>query len=257
MGPLPLLAGAALALIALGALLFPKWSEKTLTSTEDFNSLEQIMEGYLQLHGGAENIRMVKSLKSSGVFTQGEDTIDFVIIKKRPNLLRVIYEQPRRKIVNGYDGELAWQYVESKVNFLAESRLLQGSAAESLQNDSRFDNPLIQLDGNWDNYRFNGQTTYQGTTYYEIQLETGSLSNDKIILLETNTLLDTIHIDRDNQTGEETITIFSDHKPVQGVHLPFSIQRVKAGTLIWSISLSNIQINLGIPNSLFQVPPSS
>lgn len=62
------------------------------------------------------------------------------------------------------------------------------------------------------------------------------------------------HLDTDLNTDVPTETRFANYQSVNGVQVPFHIQRLLNGSLVLDVTVTSAAINTGIPDSIFTLP---
>lgn len=253
--PLFFTAIALAAALALAAFLIPRGDSGEAGGAEyRRTSLDSVLEDFVQLHGGRENIQNVTSIRSVGTYQEGETLQEFVIIKKRPDRIRVTYELPRTRIITGYNGSVAWRRVESKENFLSDDHVLNGEEAQRVIQDAAFDNALIRAAEDMTGFSFDGIVNFRGNEYYRIIVDSPGNNREKQILLDPETLHDEYLLVRDPVSGVLWETRNSDFRDVRGARIPFKVEKFRQGQRQWLITFDRVETNLGIPDSFFDPP---
>ncbi len=65
------------------------------------------------------------------------------------------------------------------------------------------------------------------------------------------------HPDDDMNTDISVEIRFADYRPINGILIPFRFQRMLNGSLVLDVTVSNVVLNSGLPDALFNVPPAA
>lgn len=240
----------------IGAIFFFGFQnpgEKREESIVRINSLEGLIEAYLESQGGLETIESTHSLITNGSYFPKPDgpPVPFSIIKKRPGSIRTHFEYPLVAQTRVFDGERAFERLISKETGRVRVRPLENAAREALIQNSFFDHTLVRAREDLNLLRFLGTTRFRDRTFYRVQVLEGNPDQEKHILLDPATFTDPFHLITDRSTGDLQILEFHDFRQIRGLNLPHSIKATRNGEFAWKMEIDSIRVNSGVSNSVF------
>lgn len=104
-------------------------------------TLEAILERVAEANGGERALQETTNLRVIGEVSSGEEVYEFLLLKKRPDKVRIKLMFKGRTMETGFDGEVAWQRLrqggEERTRILTSEELAQANL------DLDFDGPLI------------------------------------------------------------------------------------------------------------------
>ncbi len=253
-----LLAVAAILLFlgAVGTLIFfglQTGAEKRQETIARVDSLEDLIEAYLESQGGVETIESTNSLLTTGTYFKKSDgpPIPFSIIKKRPGSIRTFFDFPLMTQTRVYDGKQAIERLFSKETGRSQVAFLDGPQRESLIQNGIFDHTLVRAQEDLNLLRFLGTTRFRDRTLYRVQVLDGNPTQEMHIFVDPATLTDPYHLITDRATGDLQVIAFSNFRQIRGLNLPHMIEASRNGEFSWKMEISSIRINSGVSNSVF------
>jgi len=109
-------------------------------SFEDWTT-EDVVERIETVNGGEDAIEEVTNVRVQGEVLTGERTYEFVLLKKRPDKVRIQLHYRMGSVTTGFDGEQAWRRMRQGSEMAMEDLDAAAFAKQSLETD--FDGPLI------------------------------------------------------------------------------------------------------------------
>ena len=120
-------------------------------ATED-PALDQILQKHVDAIGGWRNWNKVQSIRLRGTIERGDETVDFVIIKKRPDKIRATIsvpvpgkEEATLQVIRAHDGTRAWTATRLAGARDLRKEPLDPAAARELKGDAGVLPDLIKL----------------------------------------------------------------------------------------------------------------
>jgi outer membrane lipoprotein-sorting protein len=221
--------------------------------------LSKILQKHLEAMGGLHNWQKVESIQLNGTIERDGQTVDIVIVKKRPNQIRatVTLPIPGRKdeslqMIQAHDGKSAWsaKRLSGAPEILKEE--LSQEAADELLADSGVMPHLIKF---W----------REGTKLKQLPSET--TNGEKTFVIQANlknsSNIYTFHVSQENyliteyesthSTHATTRTQLSNYKMEQGVMIPTLniIENEQTGKSI--LTMHSIKIGVGIYEEYFEL----
>lgn len=248
-----LLTGAGL---ATWWFILPRYFE-TVSGRRDTATLAGVVSEYLQSLGGIETIRNIQSLRFTGTMQRGDDTFQFALFKRRPDLIRSLYYVEDYRVVTAYDGEQAWMQIDDTGRGISEARLWEGPEAASLIADSAFDSPLVRPQGDFSGLSLMPPTLLDGRPFHRVRYERPHPFRENetypvIYYLDQETLEERLVVEQ--RDGKTFRTRNADFRVVAGARLPHRITRFAGAEQVWEVRLKQIRANIGVPSSFFAVP---
>jgi outer membrane lipoprotein-sorting protein len=216
-------------------------------------NVDEVVAKNLAAKGGAEKLRAVQSVRSTGRIKTARGVLPVTNWAKRPNMTRRELSIEGQVQVVAYDGKVLWG-----INPLVSPKAQQitGPAADRTRQDAEdFDSVLLD-------YKEKGykvelipadptsvrqgprlRVTKKNGNVQEISLNPESLLEDRITMEVT-------------QEGKTAViaTEFSGYKEVDGLMVPFTIRQTFNGQPQGEVVYEQIQFNLPLADDLFTLP---
>ncbi len=240
----------ALAVLFLAGVSVVFGDENSRVDNADLN---RIYSAYLEARGGLANLVQVKSMRMTGRVEKAGITIQFVLLKKRPDLVRVTLEANDMKIVEGYDGKRAWRRRELRRKDL--SGLLDENASRHLKLMGEFDSALI-------GFREKGHRvdsiSIESVDRGEAHRVAMSLANGerRLFILDAESFLPTrIEFPDYERNGLGVlVTVLKDYRIVGGIAIAHEVESWYGDQLDSRTTIETMELNVGLLTSLFIAP---
>lgn len=217
-------------------------------------NLEEVLNAYVSNMGGYAAIQRISSARLKGTITRPDGTThDISVLKKQPNLTRVTVDTGRLRLIQAYNGEIAWY--ERRIGKRSQFGLMEGEEARSfirgapltnhLVRHREMDDPTLSL---LDDQMLNNTPCFT----VEARFANGARS---VHLIEKDTFIERRIFEFDAETGQQTTLIPSQFERYAGVDFAMRIIRKQDGETLSILDLESVDINVGILNSAFDPPP--
>lgn len=113
-------------------------------SMRDLTLWENLQPAFLKANGGEESLSILQSVRYIGVLNNGEQSIPFTSIKKRPWQSLLTLRFPKFELSYVVDGETVWQRVEAPAKKPIDT-LLKGDEAMRIRQMGAFFDPVMTL----------------------------------------------------------------------------------------------------------------
>jgi outer membrane lipoprotein-sorting protein len=236
----------ALSLARLGA-------QAPSTAPAQAPSVDDIVSKYLAAKGGAEKLRAVSTVKTTGRIKGPSGEVPITSWARRPNMMRRESVNQGKTFVVAFDGQTVWA-----INPMLgpQPRPITGAAAEMARQDaSDFDSVLLDYKQKGYKVDFVGTEPVGGLSTYHLRV-TKNTGRAQDVFLNAQTLLEsrvTMAVEQGERKGTAVIE-FSNYKPIDGIMVPFTIRQTFDGQLIGEVSYDSIQFNVPIDDGLFSMP---
>jgi len=219
-------------------------------------TVDEVIAKNVQAHGGMEKLKAVKTIRSTGKFTQGSFRAGFSQENKRPNKVREENTIQGLTSIDAYDGQTGWRV--SPFGGRKDPQLLSEDDLKGLIEDADVDGQLVDYKAKGHKAELVGHDPVEGTDCYKIKLtlKNGDVRNyyiDSDSYLEIK--MESQRIVRGSL--EENETYFGDYEKVDGVYYPFAFQTAEKGqpeSDRVQYTVDKVEVNVPIPDDRFSMP---
>ncbi len=227
-----------------------------LASVVSAQTVDEIIAKNIQARGGMDKIKSVETIRSSGTMSMGGGMeAPGSMVQKRPDMARLEFTVQGLTAVQAYDGKTAWQIMPFMGKKDAEP--MSADDRKDIEENADIDGPLVDYKSKGHQVELLGKDKVEGTDAYKLKV---TLKNGDVI---------TMYLDADSfleikeetkrmvrGTEREVESVIGDYKEVNGLMFPFAIESgVKGGQEKQTLTLSKIEINTPVDNSIFKMPP--
>ncbi|MDW3192700.1 MAG: outer membrane lipoprotein-sorting protein [Cytophagales bacterium] len=225
-------------------------------------TVDEIIENYLENIGGADNWKALKNVRMTAKVNQGgvEIPLEIVYLSDGRTYTKFTF-QGTDFFQNVFDGESLWG-----INF--QSMKAEKSDAETTANFALNSNDFPD---SWLDYKAKGYTaellgteTIEGAETYKVKLTKEPLTIDgkevedvSFYYFDKEAFVP-LATDTEAKQGPQAGTILrstqSDYDEVEGLYFPFSMSQGAKDGPSQALSISNIEVNVDIDESLFDFP---
>ncbi len=239
-------------LVLLPALLLALlWSPGASAQTVD-----EVIAKNIQAHGGLEKLKSVRTIRTTGKFSQGSFRAGFLQENKRPDMVREEAIIQGLAQIQAYDGKIGWQV--SPFGGRKDAELLSQDDLKSLQIDADIDGPLVDYKEKGHKAELVGHDSVEGTDCYKVRL---TLKNGDVryYFLDADSFLE---IKMENQTSirgavQFSETYYGDYEQVNGLYFAFAFEGGPKGSPERTkYTVEKIELNIPLDDSLFKMPVS-
>lgn len=206
--------------------------------------------------GGAQALAAVTSLKLNGkmVVNEGKLELGYVVLKKRPNIVREEATLQGMTQIVAYDGTEGWKI--SPFGGRKDPEKISADDAKQLIEDAEIDGPLI-------NWKEKGSTV----EYLGIEDVDGTMAH-KLRVVRKNGDINYVYLDPDhfieirivtqrmeNGAQVENETDLGDYEKINGVYFPFAIEGGPKGVSDkQKVIFEKAEANAPLEDSVFKFP---
>lgn len=217
-------------------------------------TVDEIVARNLESRGGVEKWKSIQSMKVTGTIDSGGRTINLVAWSKRPNLSRQEMSFQGQQMVQAFDGTHVWIVAPGAGDNKPQE--VKGAQADLARSQAEFDSVLLDYKEKGHKVELVGKETDEGHPVYHLRVTRKGAEVQHYFLDADTGIERKITSTLKGPAGETaTATIeFDDFREVNGVMAPFTINNILDGRLISKITVSKIEFNVPIEDSLFQMP---
>lgn len=227
-------------------------------------TVDELVARHIEARGGYEKLKAIQTLKLTRTVATPFSSVQVVIYKKRPNLIR--WEQTPKgqttAVPRAINSTGAWDIVGEKVVMRPETIAIEGR-----ETDGDFDGLLVDWKEKGHSVTLAGKEKVGTVDAYRLTVTTrGGAVRD--VYLDAATYLEAQIVGKvrlpqmDPKTKEhrfnDTTLVFSDYRDVNGVKFPFAVDEERIGgpiTQSFAIYTDKIEVNVPMEDALFAVPP--
>tara|TARA_B100001175_G_C19510104_1_gene643224 strand:+ start:244 stop:1023 length:780 start_codon:yes stop_codon:yes gene_type:complete len=237
-----------------------------LIVSNSFNAqtVDEIIDNYLENTGGAENWGNVEGLKMSASINQMGMEIPIVMVQTKNRMYTKISIQGQEIKQGVFDGESLWS-----TNFMSmKAEKSDQEDVDNIKNElGEFPDPFLNYKEKGFSVELMGTETVDGSDAFKIKL------TKKPMLVDGNEVpnVSTYYFDSENfvpiMVHEEVMSgpgkgmimesKMSDYQEVEGLYLPFSMTQGVKDQPGQPITINSIELNPTIDDSEFEFPEST
>ncbi len=214
-------------------------------------TLEEVLFKIEQANGGSDAIRAIADLRVLGTIETDGLTFDFVLLRKRPDRVRLHLFHRGRSIETGHDGTRAWRRKWDGGS--DEVRVLSKEEFSEAGLDLDFDGPLIGPPAPGVQRRLLGTERVERVDYFVIEVENQGITTRHYI--DPRNFREWRTVRRENG-GEEIVTTYSQYRRVGPLWLAERAERTVAGRPPEVMQITRAEINTGLLDLAFAMPQS-
>lgn len=216
-------------------------------------SVDDLLTEYYEVIGGVDAWKEISSMKITGSAEQMGMNFPITVTSMPPNMQRVDVDVQGQKVVEAFDGEVAWS-VNPFMGSTEPVKKTEEEAAEAAK--QMFEDELID-------WKEKGHTvTVEGTE------EVDGVETIKVKMVKANGDEIAYFFDPENyvpimsrnyiafgpMAGKAVDTYLSDYDEVDGLIVPFSIEQKMEGQTMMKMTAEKIEFNLPMEKEVFMMP---
>ena len=220
---------------------------------------DELIVKNIQAKGGIDNIHAIRSIRQSGTirFGGGASGMTFVVLSKRPGMVRTEFSWQGLTSITAYDGTVGWAVRPFRGR--KDPEKMSADDAKGLQLQADIDGPLVDYKTKGNTVEYLGTEDVDGTEAHKLKV---TLKNGDVryVFLDPDYFLEIRYIDQTKIRGveEEEETDLGDYEKVNGVYVPFSIEiGSKGGPKFQKITFDKAEANVEMDDSLFHFPAAA
>ena len=235
------------ALFVLGAALF-------LPLGIHAQSVDEVIAKNIQAHGGMEKLKSVKTIRTTGKFSQGSFRAGFLQENRRPGKVREEFLIQGLVQIQAYDGKTGWQV--SPFGGRKDAELLSADDLKGLVIDADLDGPLVDYQEKGHKAELVGHDSVEGTDCYKIKL---TLKNGDLryYFLDADSFLEIKMENQSNIRGAVQFTenFYGDYEQVDGLFIAFAYENGEKGNPVHTkYTVEKVEVNVPLDDTLFAMP---
>lgn len=243
--------------LAVMSVLFSSAAEAQAQSTGGRQLLttpEAVLNAYIDANGGMDLVMNIRSVRLTGSVTEDGATYDIVLVKKRPNMRKIIMRYQGRRITLGFDGTTAWREVTGPGG--RHYATIEGEAYDAFVEESQFDGPLVDWEKRGNKVKLLRTEEMGRTDAYVIEVIQANGKQSEI-WIESQTMQEVKTISyRPGPDGTmvKIETLMSDYRKFDGIWMALTVERFVDGKSVSLMKITDLNTNFGVFDSYFTPP---
>src|SRR5467141_2509048 len=192
-------------------------------------TVDEVISKNIQAHGGVDKLKAVRSIRTTGKFSQGSFRAEFRKENKRADKVRVEFIIHGLAQGQAYDGKTGWQI--SPFGGRKDPELLSQDDLKSLVVDADIDGPLVGYKEKGHKAELVGHDSVEGTDCYKVKL---TLKNGDVryYFLDADSFLEIKMENQSNIRGAVVFTenYYGDYEQVNELYFPFAFESGQKGS---------------------------
>jgi len=219
-------------------------------------NVDDVVARHIQARGGYERIKAIQTMKITRTIVTQFAELEVVILRKRPQSMRVEQTAPGQPpVLRAVTPDAAWDFAGGKLTNRSPE-----AAAETRELDADFDGPLVDWKAKGHTVELAGRETLPGGDAVKLVVRTKN-GAARTIYLDASTYLERRLIGSMTLPSDRKANVEIDilgYKEAGGVKFPADIQEERTGagpvqTLV--VYTKAIEVNVPIDDAIF-VPPA-
>ena len=217
-------------------------------------SADDLIKEHLKAIGGVDTHKKFKTRQMKGVIEiqMMGTSADMTITSKAPNKQRTEIDLPGMgKIVEGYDGKVAWsQHPWTGLIEKTGGQLEQAKQQADFYSD-------IELSTRFASWTLKGKETINGKVTDVLEGKTKDGKVEQLYLDEKTHLMLQRKADAETPEGKVSVTTkLDDYRDVDGIKMPFAIN-VEAGPSGFKMAVKEVKHGMDLNDTLFAKPAAA
>ncbi|MGJ8639667.1 MAG: hypothetical protein ACSHYA_09765 [Opitutaceae bacterium] len=214
--------------------------------------MQRALQGYTEAYGGGRDVDALSSISVEGTQEQDGKVYDFLLRKKRPNMIRYRLSHGENSVISAYDGRSAWMQTEQAGEIAV--RKLTRVELSALKVEAAFETPLFKhLEDRSHRVEMSGREIVDGReTYVFVTQAQGGLRCRYFLDARRP------HILKKERLGPKDVVeltvLYRDYKEVDGYPFAFEVETQVDGQVVSLVKVSSISANPGLLSFYFRMP---
>lgn len=217
-------------------------------------TLEEVLHSIAEANGGLESIEKITNARFFGEIVTEEGAKEFLLLKRRPNMVRSRLSDANGAMETGFDGETGWQRFE-RSGFDKVVQIDDPKRIRALLLDSDFDGALIGDPQEGVSRRLFGIERIDRVDYFIIEVVSPSGTTLHYIDSRTFRELKTVKTTQ-SEDGEDSriVSFYHDNRKHSGIWVSHRVERQLADGSAETILIHDVEMNPGILSRAFRMP---
>jgi outer membrane lipoprotein-sorting protein len=217
-------------------------------------TVDEILAKNIEAKGGADKLRALQSVKLTGKLKMGPMEAPFVMLRSRPEKMKMEFTIQGMTGIQAYDGTSGW----SVMPFMGkkEPEAMTADVMKEFKEMADFDGSTFDYAKKGHKVELLGKGDVEGTPAYKLKLTTKD-GNESTIYIDAETFLEVKVEGKRKMQGQEieAETIIGNYQEFDGLLFPMSLDmKAKGAPAGQSFIFEKVEINPKIEDSAFKMP---
>jgi hypothetical protein len=211
----------------------------------------QFIQAYIEANGGEEKLEQLQSVRSTGIFESGGQSVNYRTIKRRPDKSITTLEMPNFDLSFIVNGNKVWQHVEQP-NAEPIDELKTGREAEAIRDLGYFFDPLMHiiLHSPQDIVSIM-PNIWKGQPCLTLEYDSAIRGSRARVFIDPDEMTPIVRIEN-FANGSKREVFYYDYHPLDGgLQEPHKVETFLDGELQNRIIVESIRANVGVIASIF------
>jgi len=222
-----------------------------ITAPVQAATVDEVIAKHIEARGGRDSWAAIESMKITGSYTAFSKVSPFTLHKKRDNLFHIDHVLDDKRVIIGYDGEVAWWDNPWRQEGVQKIGGIDFTAQER---NFDFVTPLFDVGQAGYTAKLLGDVEVEGIPAVGIEL-TRPDETVETWYLDPETHLELARMSPGSDFGNPMpqLTFFDDFREVHGVVIPF-LTEAQWYTRSRAMQIEEVAINVDIDDAMFAMP---
>jgi len=217
-------------------------------------TVDELIAKNIDARGGLEKIRSIQSVRLIGKIRFDSRELPYVILMKRPEMMRSEFSMQGMTAIRAYDGKDAWRI--SPFRGRIDPEMMAADETKQMKLNADIDGPLIDYKAKGNTVEYLGTEDVDGTDAHKLKV-TFNTGDIRYIYLDPDYFLEIRNVDITRIRGAEEVqeTDLGNYEQVNGVYFPYAIESgAKDAPKDSSLEIEKTEVNVNLDDSLFHFP---
>jgi len=218
-------------------------------------TVDEVIDNYINAIGGMENLDSVKTLKITGKFLSGSFEIPFIQTISVPDKILTEMTMQGLTMKQACDGTTAWMI--NPFQGSKEPEKMTEEYTKYMKEQADFEGKLVNYKEKGYTAELLGKEDMEGSDVYKIKLtdKDGDITY-YYIDASTNMLLKESSKRKIKEKEITSDVYYSDYKPVEGILIPMAMDiKSSAGQMgSQKVQVDSVEFNVSVDDSIFKMP---
>jgi outer membrane lipoprotein-sorting protein len=219
-------------------------------------TVDELIAKNIEARGGLDKIHALQSVRFTGKLRFGSTDLPYVMMMKRPEMLRTEFTLQGMTAIRAYDGKDAWRI--SPFRGRVDPEKLSADEAKVLKINADLEGPLVDYKSKGNTVEYLGTEDVDGTEAHKLKV-TFKSGDIRYIYLDPDYFLEIRNVDVTRVRGAEQVeeTDIGNYEKVEGLFFPYAIESgPKDGPKDSAITIEKAEVNVNLDESVFHFPAS-
>ncbi len=225
-----------------------------MAATAQAQSVDQVLQRYVQALGGLDKIRAVQAIRVRGSMTLGSGMeATFLRTVKRPNKVRLEFTTQGMTGIQAYDGTQGWMLMPFMGH--TEPQPISPDAARGMEEQADIGGPLVDYRAKGHQVELVGRESVEGKPAYKLKV-TFKSGEVTFYYLDVESHLPLRAQSTRTFQGQELnmVTSFGDYRAVGGLMMAHTITVTGPGPGSQQLVIEAVELNPEVPDEYFRMP---